>query len=169
GNFLPDMVLPQIIEVLADMRVEDVEMLVDQFGGAVGDFLGENQLPAILFCRLALGDDPPGNVAFGIAVILSLYVEIRADRLDCRERVGAGDDADIIDKLERGQHFRPQPFRKYRPSGPLVDKGIGHDRDHQYVAVAARSLDVSHMPDVKKVEAAMGEDNNLPLCPDVPG
>src|SRR5258708_7039493 len=106
------------------MRVEDIEVLVDQFGGAVGDLLGEDELPTVFFRSLALGDDPPGNITLGIAIILALYIEIRADRLYRRERIGAGDDADIVDELERRQHFRPQPFRKHRPARPLVDKGI---------------------------------------------
>ena len=51
--------------MLADVRLEDVEMPVDQLGRAEGHLVGEMDAAAVGLDRLALERDLAGDVAFG--------------------------------------------------------------------------------------------------------
>ena len=79
----------QRVEVLADMRLEHVEVAIDQLGRAERHLVGEMDMAAVRLDRLALERDLAGDVAFGILIVLALDVDARPDALDRTDRVGA--------------------------------------------------------------------------------
>jgi len=69
----------------------------------------------------------------------------------------------VIDCAERRQHFRPGRLRIQRAlrTFELADGAITIKSNHQNVALPAGGLQVSNVPDVKQVEAAIGEDKRF--------
>ena len=82
-------VLPQRVEMLANMRFEDVEVAVDQLGRTERHLVGEMDAAAMGLDRVALQRDLAGDVAIRILIVLALDVDRRPDALDGAHRVGA--------------------------------------------------------------------------------
>jgi hypothetical protein len=141
--------------MFANVRLEYVEMAIDQLTRAEGCLVGKGEMPAMLLDGIALGRDLAGDVARRVLIILALDVDHRPYRRDRTHRVRRRVDRDPIDIFERGQHFRPQRFVEHRPPRPLVDKPVGGDRYHQHVAEAAGGFEVAHVPQMQEIEGAV--------------
>ena len=70
------------IEKIAQRRIVDVEISVDQRGRAESDVLGEDKPAAVFLDSIFLVDDPAGNIVLGIFVVRSLDVDSRLDGLE---------------------------------------------------------------------------------------
>src|SRR6516225_5347585 len=148
-------VAAQRAQMFANVRLEHVEMAIDQLARAEGCLVGKGEVPAMLLDGIALGRDLAGDVARRVLIILALDVDYRLYRRDRTHRVRRRVDRDPIDIFERGQHLCPQPFVEHRPSRSLVDKSVGGDRHDQHVAQASGRFEMAHMPEVQEVEGAV--------------
>src|SRR5258708_20285439 len=144
-------------------------VLYNRCGGTVGNRPGKGARPAILLGGLALGDNAAGDVALRVPVVLALDVDAGLDRIDRRQGVRPGDDADVIDNPQRCQHLRTQPLGEHRPARAFVDERVGGDRDHEDIAVAARRLEMADMADMEQVESAMRQNDGAALRAQIPG
>ena len=81
--------MPQRIEMLANVRLENVQVAVDQFGRAERYFVSEMDPAAVRLYRVALERDLAGDVAVRILIVLALDVDRRPDALDGADGVGA--------------------------------------------------------------------------------
>src|SRR6185437_15675438 len=134
-----------LLQIIAQRRIVDVEVAVDQRRGTEGDVAGEHDASAVTFDGVALGFDLAGDVVVGILVVRTLDVDVGPDGVEYGFGAGGVVDADPVDIGERSQHFRPHVLRENWPAGSLVDVAIGGNRYHHDVAFVARGLDVPDM------------------------
>ena len=85
-KFVETAILAQRIEMLADMRFEDVEVAVDQFRRAERHFVGEMDSATVRFDRVALDRDLACDIALRVLVVLALDIDAWADFLDVSPR-----------------------------------------------------------------------------------
>src|SRR6266480_3693763 len=148
--------------MLTHQRFIDVEITVEELGGAEYDFVGEVNSTAVCFNSLAFLHDFAGQVPFGILVILPFDINVRPDEMDRIDRIECGIDADPVDILQGGQHFGAQTLAKDRPPGALVHVSVGRHGNDERVTQLAGRFEVTYVADVQQVEGAMSMHHDFP-------
>ena len=92
-------------------------------------------------------------------VITSLGVDVRADRLDHSAGTALFKNDDTINALEGAEHLGAVFGGVNRPAGALQfpDRGIAVDRDDEGIAEGGCFFEITHVPDVKNIKNAVGE------------
>jgi len=98
-------------------------------------------------------------------VVCALDQQVRAQRLDKRERRVLFEQDHQVDHLQRGQHQRARILVLDRPFGPLEarDRGVGVEADDQAVAALPRLAQQRDMARMQQVEATVGETDAVAL------
>src|SRR5215210_5740967 len=108
--------------MLADVRLEDVKVAVDQLGRAEGDFIGEMNMAAVRLNGLALERNLTGNVALRVLIVLPFDVDAWPNPLDGADGVGSVIDRHPVDIFQGSEHFGAQLAAEHRPTRPFVHK-----------------------------------------------
>ena len=95
------------------------------------------------------------------SVIRSLCVDVGANLADYRSHVQLGKNENCVHCFEGRQQFCALVFRHRRTSFALqlANTGIGVHGDDQLIAQRLRRAEIAHMPDVKDIETAIGQDD----------
>src|SRR6266849_7464072 len=93
--------------------------------------------------------------AFGMNVGPQLFEE-------CFD-VGFGEQHDVVYAAEGRHELRARVFIEHRPAGSLqaADAGIDVHANDQNIAFAASAFEITNMPDVKRIEAAVRQNDAL--------
>jgi len=124
--------------------------------------------------RITDDDDPAAvgehRVTLGHAlrrVVGALGVNGGPDRR--HERVGRVlvEHDDVVHRAQRREHLRALARRHHGAPRPFQPRHrrVAVDADEEHVAERAGGLEIADVADVQEVEAAVGEDEALALCP----
>src|SRR6267154_690609 len=109
---------------------------------------------------------PNGNRALRHSlrrVIGALGVHIGVQIFQQSFDVGLGKDHDIIHDAKRGDELRPGILTKDGTVGPfeIADARIGIHTDNEDVPFAASAFEITNVPDMERIEAAVRKDDGL--------
>src|SRR5580704_11994106 len=165
AELLEAAVLAERVEMLADMRLEHVEVAVDQLARTERHLVGEMDAPAIGLDRIAFKRNLAGDVALRVLVVLALDVDRGSDTLDGTYRISGVVDGNPINIFKRGQHLGAQLGVKHRASGTFVDETVGGDGDDQHVAELASGLEMTHVTKMQEIKRPVRLDYGLAGAP----
>jgi hypothetical protein len=117
------------------------------------------------FNSLTLILDLAGDVAFRVLIILTLYVDVRANLLDSANRIRRPIDCDPVDALQRGKHFSPKALKKCGPRRTLVDESVGCHGNDKDIAKGAGGFQMAHMAEMQQVKSTMCLYDNFARLP----
>ena len=109
---------------------------------------------------------PRGDRAFRHAlgrVVRAFGVNVGPQLFQERFDVGFGEEHDVVYAAEGRHELRARAFIEDRPAGSLqvADAGIDVHANDQNIAFAARAFEITNMPDVKHIEAAVRQNDAL--------
>ncbi len=102
-NYFKDVrVGAHLLEIIAQPRIVDVEIAVEQCGGAVDRTSGKLQVATMGLDRFAFADDAAGDVLVAVTIFLALEINAWTNRMQKRFGARRIVDADEIDEFQRG-------------------------------------------------------------------